>query len=46
MPLAADGIHGDGIFGATIYAPSANTPPSAAERQNLASETVDFFPLD
>ena len=46
MPLAADGVHGDGIFGATIYAPQSGAPPSDAARQNLIAEAVDFFPLD
>lgn len=46
MPLAADGVHVDGIFGATIYAPQPMTPPSDAARQNLVVEAVDFFPVD
>ncbi|MBU6506987.1 MAG: PAS domain-containing protein [Alphaproteobacteria bacterium] len=46
MPLASDGIHGDGLFGATIYAPNPAGPPNEAQRQNLVTEAVDFFPLD
>jgi len=46
MPLASDGIHGDSIFGATIYAPRQTAESSEAARQNLVAEAVDFFPLD
>lgn len=47
MPLAADGIHGDGIFGATIYSINKLAPlPSAlADRPEKAMRT-DFFPVD
>jgi hypothetical protein len=45
MPLAMDGVHGDGLFGATIYAPRS-TAPDDATRQNLVAESVDFYPLD
>ncbi|MGH7001341.1 MAG: hypothetical protein ACREEA_07525, partial [Stellaceae bacterium] len=46
MPLASDGIRGDGIFGATIYAPNRAGPPDETARQNLVAEAVNFFPLD
>lgn len=46
MPLASDGIHGDGIFGATIYGPQPTGGMNEAARLNLAVESVDFFPLD
>ena len=46
MPLARDGSHSDGIFGATIYAANPAGPPDETARQNLATETVVFFPLD
>ncbi len=46
MPLASDGVHGDGIFGATIYAPQPGLQPNDIARQNLVAEAVDFFPLD
>ncbi len=46
MPLASDGIHGDGIFGATIYSPQPSAPPAEAARQTLLVVSVDFFPLD
>jgi hypothetical protein len=46
MPLAADGLHGDGILGATVYAMTANTPRDPAAKQALVAEKVDFFALD
>ncbi|MDE2227954.1 MAG: PAS domain-containing protein [Alphaproteobacteria bacterium] len=46
MPLASDGNHGDGIFGATIYAPQPTGQPGEAARQSVVAEAVDFFPLD
>jgi len=46
MPLASDGIHSDGIFGATIYAPNPARQPDDIARENIATEAVDFFPLD
>ena len=45
LPLADDGVHGDGIIGATVY---RLTPPSAADesRDSKASgEDVTFHPL-
>jgi len=46
MPLAADGIHGDGIFGATTYSidPNAPLPVATADRYQEATQT-DFFAL-
>ncbi|MDE2165425.1 MAG: PAS domain-containing protein [Alphaproteobacteria bacterium] len=46
MPLAADGVHGDGIFGATIYTIAANAPYNPAAKRELVAEKVDFFALD
>lgn len=47
MPLAADGIHGDGIFGATIYSidPGAPLPSATADRYQAAIQT-EFFALE
>ncbi|HLI13693.1 MAG TPA: PAS domain-containing protein [Alphaproteobacteria bacterium] len=46
MPLAEDGINGDGIFGATFYRTEPELvgpePPGIA----LAAEEVEFFALD
>jgi len=46
MPLAADGMNGDGVFGATIYAMPPNTPKKPTAPPEPQSETVVFFPLD
>lgn len=46
MPLAEDGIHGDGVFGATVY-PAAKR--DASDRRHAVDpdrETVTFWPLD
>jgi len=47
MPLAADGTHGDGILGATIYSidPGAPPPKATADRYQEATQT-DFFALE
>jgi hypothetical protein len=49
MPLAADGISGDGIFGATVYSfvPAASESVAEADAPDKRpTETVVFFPLD
>lgn len=46
MPLAADGVEGDGIFGATVYAVERSAPAGAAIERKMEVETVEFFPLD
>jgi hypothetical protein len=49
MPLAADGITGDGIFGATVYSfiPAASESVGDADAPDKhPTETVAFFPLD
>ncbi|MGH6877952.1 MAG: hypothetical protein ACREHV_11340, partial [Rhizomicrobium sp.] len=47
MPLATDGIHGDGIFGATIYSIDQNAPlPDAAEDRYQQATQTDFFAVD
>ena len=43
MPLAEDGVHGDGIFGATLYDPRPRDwDPDA---KPASGEDVTFFPL-
>jgi hypothetical protein len=46
MPLAADGVLGDGIFGATVYSVPPTTSPGPRPERELQAETVLFFPLD
>jgi hypothetical protein len=47
MPLATDGLHADGIFGATEYAMSPNTPPrSESARRFLAADRLVYFALE
>ncbi len=46
MPLAADGIRGDGIFGATIYSVPPTTPKEPTAPPAAQAETVAFFALD
>lgn len=43
LPLAEDGEHGDGIFGATEYRMSAMLP---SEEISAAGEVVDWYALD
>lgn len=43
LPLAADGEHGDGIIGATFYAP---VPGSEGKGADFGPEQVAFFPVD
>ncbi|HTY66203.1 MAG TPA: PAS domain-containing protein [Alphaproteobacteria bacterium] len=43
MPLAEDGVTGDGIFGATLYDPRPREWEEGAGR--IAGETVTFYPL-
>jgi len=46
MPLAADGVTGDGIFGATEYAMNPNAPYGESARRFLATDRITYFPLD
>jgi hypothetical protein len=46
LPLAADGIHGDGILGATVYHWTGSRPERTAAPPAAVSEKVEFFPLD
>jgi len=46
MPLAADGMLGDGIIGATLYPLPADRLNREASMKYLEVEKVDFFPLD
>jgi len=43
MPLAEDGVHGDGIFGATLYDPRPREWEEGAVP--VVGETVTFYPL-
>jgi len=43
MPLAEDGVHGDGIFGATLYDPHPHQWEAGAHP--VAGESVTFYPL-
>ncbi|MBV8535928.1 MAG: PAS domain-containing protein [Alphaproteobacteria bacterium] len=43
MPLAEDGVHGDGVFGATLYDPRPHEWEEGAGP--AAGETVTFYPL-
>lgn len=45
MPLADDGMTGDGIFGATVYDIEGGRTREATA-QGLVAEKVDFFPID
>ncbi len=42
MPLADDGVTGDGIIGATVYRPAA---PSAQGQLPATAEEVSYYPL-
>jgi hypothetical protein len=47
MPLAADGIHGDGILGAAVYPVNrAMGPNIKTTKDDLEGEQIAFFPLD
>jgi hypothetical protein len=46
MPLASDGVRGDGIFGATIYEMEPRPPAGAAGPRYVDAEQVDFYSLD
>jgi len=46
MPLAADGVQGDGVFGATEYSMTPNAPYGTAARRFLAADQIAFFALD
>jgi hypothetical protein len=46
LPLATDGLCGDGILGATITGRTRNERHDAAARQNPLVEKVVFFPLE
>jgi len=43
MPLADDGVHGDGIFGATLYDPRPRE--WGPDTKPLTGEQVTFYPL-
>jgi hypothetical protein len=46
LPLAEDGLVGDGIIGGTFY---SALPPAGADRPfgpDFTAESVAFFPLD
>jgi hypothetical protein len=42
MPLAEDGQHGDGIFGAIVYPPN---PRDFGQAALLRGEIVIYYPL-
>lgn len=46
MPLAMDGVTGDGIFGATVYSTAQAAPLDPAAEHKRDVERVEFFPLD
>ncbi len=46
LPLAADGIHGDGILGATVYRLEPSRFDEGTAQWDLAAEKVEFFPLE
>lgn len=46
LPLAANGVYGDGILGATVYHWMPNWPDYSAAKRDRRAETVEFFPLD
>ena len=46
MPLAADGVHADGLFGATIYDMEPRRAPEATRVGYVDTERVDFFALE
>ncbi|HVO02075.1 MAG TPA: PAS domain-containing protein [Candidatus Cybelea sp.] len=46
MPLAEDGVHGDGIVGATIYHAGAARPDERPFGPDYSTEQVEFFPID
>ncbi len=45
LPLASDGIHADGVLGATLY--RLNVKPAAGDNVSFdpEAETIGFFPL-
>ena len=45
LPLAADGVHGDGILGATVYRLEPARRDQETAQWDLAAETVVYFPL-
>jgi len=45
MPLASDGLHGDGILGATLYEMDLSKKMEAKAKPYLEAEKVVFFPL-
>jgi hypothetical protein len=46
MPLASDGVHGDGIFGATVYELDPRPPAGTTGPRYVDAEHVDFYSLD
>jgi len=45
LPLAADGVHGDSILGATVYRITSDDRSHPALRVEPKFEAVEFFPL-
>ena len=45
LPLAADGEHGDGVFGATVYHSMQRGLSEASKESEWTSEDVTFYPL-
>jgi hypothetical protein len=45
MPLGADGAHGDGVFGATVYRLGLRPTTSDKFAIDHLNEGIDFFPL-
>jgi hypothetical protein len=45
LPLAADGKHGDGVLGATVY--QLGIRPKTSDKISIDhhGEIIDFFPL-
>jgi hypothetical protein len=46
LPLAADGIHGDGLLGATVYRMTKDDRRNESLRVEPQLEAVEFFPLE
>jgi hypothetical protein len=46
LPLAADGVHSDGLLGATVYRMTRDDRRSETLRVEPERESVNFFPLD
>jgi len=46
LPLATDGLHADGLLGATVYRLEPSRHDQETAEWDLAAEQVDFFPVD